>query len=137
MLNRPLFGLIAGTLLGAMDGLSALVSSPEVSGEIGGIVAGSTVKGLLAGLITGLIARRFKSPGAGMAVGLGIALLVTAPIAHLNATHYGNPSYYWKIILPGALVGAIAGFASVRYGRPAGEKKSPSSATSGAPLAER
>jgi hypothetical protein len=119
MLNRPLFGLVAGALLGVFDGLSALVSSPEVAGEIAGIVVGSTFKGLLAGLITGLIARRFESPARGLAVGTVVALIITLPIAHMNATHYGQPSYYWKIMLPGALVGAIAGFATVRYGRPA------------------
>jgi len=118
-LNRPLLGLLAGALLGVLDGLSALISSPEVSAQISGIVMGSSFKGLLAGLITGLIARRMKSPRLGLSIGLLVALVVTAPIAHLNAVHYGNPSYYWKIMLPGALVGAIVGFVIVRYGRPA------------------
>jgi hypothetical protein len=119
MLSRPLFGLIAGALLGVLDGLSALLSAPQVSGQIVGIVVGSTGKGLLAGLITGILSRRFASTGAGLGLGTLVALVVTAPIAHMNATHYGNASFYWKIMLPGALVGAIAGFATVRYGRPA------------------
>ncbi len=117
MLNRPLLGLAAGAVLGVLDGLSALVSSPEVSDQIGGIVMGSSFKGLLAGVIIGLIARKLRSPLAGLGIGTLVALAVTAPIAYMNATHYGQPSYYWKIMLPGALVGAIVGYVVTRYGR--------------------
>ena len=118
MLNRPVFGLLAGALLGVVDGLSALVSAPEVRDQIAGIVLGSSFKGLLAGLIIGIIARKLHSTNVGLAVGTVVALAVTAPIAHLNASHYGDASFYWKIMLPGALVGAIVGFVTVRYGRP-------------------
>jgi hypothetical protein len=38
-------------------------------------------------------------------------------VAHMNATHYGRPDYYWKIMLPGALVGAIVGYVVMRYGK--------------------
>jgi hypothetical protein len=116
MLNRPLFGLVAGILLGALDGLSALVSAPEVREQIAGIVLGSSLKGLLAGLIIGVIARKLKSRTAGLAVGTLVALVLTAPIAYMNASHYGDPSYYWKIMLPGSLVGAIVGYVVMRYG---------------------
>jgi hypothetical protein len=123
MLNRPALGLIVGAGLGALDGLSALLSSPEVAGQIGGIVAGSTVKGLLAGVITGAIARRFQAPRAGILVGLLVAAVITFPIAYLNATSAGRPDYYWKIMLPGALVGAIVGFVIVRHGRAAAPRE--------------
>ena len=123
MLNRPLLGLVAGVLLGALDGLSALVSSPEVADQIAGIVMGSSFKGLLAGLITGFIARKLSSTRWGVAVGAVVALVITAPVAHMNASYYGEPSYYWKIMLPGALVGAIVGFAVMRYGRPPKSKQ--------------
>ncbi len=118
MLNRPVMGLIVGAGLGALDGLSALVSSPEVSGQIAGIVVGSTIKGLLAGVIIGAIARKLRSPGLGLGLGVLVASIITLPIAHLNASHYGRPDYYWKIMLPGALVGAIVGYVVLRYGRP-------------------
>jgi len=36
MLNRPLLGLLVGAALGAFDGLTALLSSPEGSAGIGG-----------------------------------------------------------------------------------------------------
>jgi hypothetical protein len=117
MLNRPVLGLIVGAGLGALDGLSALVSSPEVSNQIAGIIAGSTVKGLLAGVIIGAIARKLRSPVIGLIVGIAVAAVITLPIAHMNASHYGRPDYYWKIMLPGALVGAIVGYVVLRYGR--------------------
>jgi hypothetical protein len=117
MLNRPLLGLLVGAVLGVLDGLSALVSSPEVGGEIAGIVMGSSGKGLLAGLVVGIIARKLASWRTGTLVGVGVAALVTLPIAHMNATFYGRSDYYWKIMLPGALVGAIVGYVVMRYGR--------------------
>ncbi len=119
LLNRPLLGLAVGAVLGVLDGLSALVSSPEVAGQIGGIVVGSSLKGLLAGVIVGVISRKLRSPAAGIGVGTLVASIITLPIAHLNATRYAQPSYYWKIMLPGALVGAIVGYAVMRYGRAA------------------
>jgi threonine/homoserine efflux transporter RhtA len=118
MLNRPLLGVLVGAGLGAMDGLSALVSSPEVRDQIGGIVVGSSFKGLLAGVLVGLIARKLRSSRVGVAVGVVVAAVITLPIAYMNATHYGRPEYYWKIMLPGALVGAMVGYVVMRYGRP-------------------
>src|SRR5512140_3633624 len=116
MLSRPLMGLVAGALLGVLDGLSALVSSPEVKDQIMGIVMGSSLKGVLAGVIIGLIARKLRSPITGLVIGTLVALVITAPIAYLNATQYGQPSYYWKIMLPGSFVGAIVGFVVTRWG---------------------
>jgi len=118
MLNRPLLGLLVGAALGAVDGLSSLVSSPEVSDQIAGIVVGSSLKGVLAGLIVGIVARKLHSSRVAVAVGVVVAGVITLPIAHLNATHYGRPDYYWKIMLPGALVGAIVGYVVMRHGRP-------------------
>jgi hypothetical protein len=117
-LNRPVLGLLVGGVLGIFDGLSALASAPEIREQIAGIVVGSSFKGLIAGLITGLIARKLASSRAGVLVGTAVAIVVTAPIAHLNAQASGQPSYYWKIMLPGALVGAIVGYVTMRYGRP-------------------
>lgn len=117
MLNRPLLGLLVGAGLGVLDGLSALVSSPEVSDQIGGIVVGSAGKGLMAGIIVGFIARKLSSSRWSTAIGVVVAAIITFPVAHMNATHYGRPDYYWKIMLPGALVGAIVGYVVMRYGK--------------------
>ena len=84
---------------------------------VGGIILGSCSKGLLVGLITGLVARKTGSTGRGVVVGVLAALALTIPIAIMNVRHYDNPSYYWKIILPGALTGLFVGYATVRYGR--------------------
>ncbi|MBK7859414.1 MAG: hypothetical protein IPJ65_12485 [Archangiaceae bacterium] len=94
-----------------------MISAPEVRAELPGIVLGSSLKGLLAGVIIGLIARRLTSPVTSLAVGVAVAAVITFPIAYLNVVHYGSASYYWKLMLPGAVVGAIVGYTVVRYGR--------------------
>lgn len=124
-MNRPVMGLLVGLVLGAVDGLSSLVSSPEVRDELAGIVLGSSFKGLLAGIIVGFIARKLQSTKVGTLVGVGVAAVITLPIAHLNAQHYGRPDYYWKIMLPGALVGAIVGYVVMRYGKAPGAVTEP------------
>ena len=127
-MNRPLLGLLAGAALGLLDGLSALVTSPEVSGQIAGIVLGSSLKGLLAGVIVGTIARKLQSSRLSTVIGVAVAGAITFPIAHMNASQYGRPDYYWKIMLPGALVGAIVGYVVMRYGKAPAAKTAPSAA---------
>ncbi len=119
-MNRPLLGVLLGGILGVLDGASALVTSPEVSNEIVGIVVGSTIKGLVCGLLIGAYARRARSTAAavgfGLVVGLGTALLV----AWISATQ-GKPAWL-EIVLPGAILGVVVGFATARYGAgPTGE----------------
>ncbi len=45
-MNKILLGLLLGTVLGAVDGLSAWFT-PAVRAQIVGIVVGSTIKGLI------------------------------------------------------------------------------------------
>jgi hypothetical protein len=102
--------MVLGGILGVFDGLTALVSAPELAPEIGGIIIGSTFKGVVAGLAIGLFARRVRSLALGilfgLAVGLALAYLVTL----------GNPpAYFWKIMLPGGVVGIIVGYATYRH----------------------
>jgi hypothetical protein len=111
-MNKPVFGMLLGGILGAFDGLTALISGgPEVPPMIGTIVAGSTFKGVVAGLIIGLVARKTQSTAmivmVGLAIGAFFAYLVTL----------GGP-YFWEIILPGSLVGLIVGFATAKYRTP-------------------
>ncbi|NNE44130.1 MAG: hypothetical protein HKN12_07965 [Gemmatimonadetes bacterium] len=121
-MNRPLLGLLLGGVLGSLDGSTAYFSAPELRPEVLGIVMGSAMKGLVTGLVTGFVVRRFGSFPLGALVGAVVALVLTLPIAHMNAQYYGNMSYYWKIILPGALTGLFVGYLTVRYGRPAAAK---------------
>lgn len=107
-MKKPVFAMLLGGVLGAFDGLSALLSAPETRPLIAGIVAGSTFKGVVAGAIIGLVAQRTRSMG----VLLGVGLVVGAFFAYLVTL--GQP-YFWEIILPGSLVGVIVGFATARY----------------------
>ncbi|HKN67156.1 MAG TPA: hypothetical protein VJW73_12830 [Gemmatimonadaceae bacterium] len=113
-MNKPVFGLVLGGILGIFDGLSALVSSPEVSSQIAGIVIGSTFKGLVAGVLIGWFAKKVNSLPLGVAFGLivGAALALPIAIMNSNALHH---NYYWQIMLPGSVVGLIVGYATQRY----------------------
>ena len=109
-MNKPVFGLLLGGILGIFDGLSALVSAPETAPQVVGIVIGSTVKGLIAGVLIGLFARKVKS----VPLGILFGLVVGGFLAFLIALMGGQ--YYLEIILPGSLVGIIVGYATQKYG---------------------
>jgi hypothetical protein len=113
-MNKPVLGLIVGGALGILDGLTALVSAPEVAPEIVSIVIGSMGKGLVAGLIMGFVARKVNNLGVGVVAGLIVGALLALPIAMIK-----NPNghvYFWEILIPGSIVGIIVGFATQRYG---------------------
>jgi hypothetical protein len=112
-----MLGLVLGGVLGIFDGLTAWFT-PEVRNQLMFIVMGSSFKGLVAGLITGFVARRVKSIPLGILAGLVIAAIVTLPFA-IGVNPETNKVYFWEIILPGSLVGAIVGFATQYYPRPA------------------
>ena len=118
-MNKPVLGLVAGGVLGVFDGLTALVSAPEVAPQIAGIVAGSMGKGLIAGVLIGWFARKVNNLGAGIAFGLVMGALFALPIALMPDATTGQ-TYFWEILIPGSLVGLIVGFLTQRYGtRPA------------------
>jgi hypothetical protein len=107
-MNKPVFAMLVGGILGVLDGLSALLSAPEVRPMLAGIVAGSTFKGVVGGLIVGLVAQRTQSTAIVVAVGL----IVGAFFAYLVTI---NEPYFWEIVLPGTIVGLITGFATAKY----------------------
>jgi hypothetical protein len=115
-MNKPVLGLVLGAVLGALDGASAYFY-PDVreNGMITGIVIGSMGKGLVAGLITGFIARKLSSVPLGILAGFATFALITLPIAMMKSdvTH---KVYFWEIIIPGSICGAIVGYATQRYG---------------------
>ena len=118
-MNKIAIGIGLGAILGAFDGLSALVSSgndPAVKAGIAGIVAGSTLKGVIAGVILGAFARRVHSVRAGVILGLVVGAALAALICLLQIAG-GQPPYWLAIMLPGTTVGLIVGFATQRYGR--------------------
>lgn len=108
-MRKPVFAMLLGGVLGVFDGLTALISAPQEAPNILGIVLGSTMKGVVVGLIVGLVARRSQSLAVGVAVGLAAGLF----FAYLVTL--GGP-YFWEIMLPGAIVGLIVGYATFKYG---------------------
>ncbi len=113
-MNKVLIGVIVGAVLGLLDGATAWFT-PEVRNEMLGIIIGSTVKGLIAGVAAGWFAAKVNNLWAGVAVGLLVQLALSYAVAAMQ------DKYYFEIMLPGAIVGAIIGFATQRYGRPARE----------------
>src|SRR5919206_4447947 len=113
-MNKPVFGLVVGGVLGIFDGLSALVSSPEVSSQIVGIVIGSTFKGLIAGVLIGWFAKKVNSLALGIVFGLLVGAALAFPIAIMNSNALHH-NYYWQIMLPGSVVGLIVGYATQRH----------------------
>lgn len=116
-MSKPLLGLLLGGILGIFDGLTALFT-PEAAPGIIGIVIGSTVKGIIAGVAIGYFARKVNSLALGILFGLGVGLLLAFLVALIpdpNGKHY-----YFEIMLPGSIVGLIVGFATQKYGKPAG-----------------
>jgi hypothetical protein len=111
-MNKPVFGLLLGGFLGIFDGLTAWFT-PAVRAQILTIVVGSTFKGLIAGICIGYFAKKVNSLGLGilfgLAIGMFLAFLVAA-IPNPAGTHY-----YFEIMLPGSILGAVVGFATQRY----------------------
>ena len=112
-MNRIAVGVLAGGVLGILDGLTAWFY-PEVRSQLAGIVIGSTMKGLVAGIAVGFFAKKVNSLPLGILFGLGVGLFLAFLVAAMpqpNGHHY-----YFEIMLPGAIVGAIVGYATQKYG---------------------
>ena len=114
-MKKPILGLVAGGVLGALDGLTALVSAPEVAPGIMGIVLGSMGKGLVAGVLIGWFARKVNNLALGVAFGLTMGALFALPFA-LGTDPNTGKQYFWEILIPGSMVGLIVGFLTQRYG---------------------
>jgi hypothetical protein len=113
-MNKPVYGMILGGVLGVFDGLSSLVSAPAVAPEIMGIVIGSTFKGVVAGVAAGYFARKVRSVPLGILFGLAVGALLAYGVVAMNVSA-GVPAYFWEIMLPGSLVGALVGWATQRH----------------------
>lgn len=112
-MGKPVFGLILGGVLGIFDGLTALISAPEIKSEILIIVAGSMVKGLLGGVIIGFIAKKLDNLLLGILTGALVTGVITFFIARMPASN-GN-IYFWEILIPGMIVGLIVGYATQKH----------------------
>jgi Na+/pantothenate symporter len=110
-MNKILLGLLLGAVLGIFDGLTAWFT-PEARSQVVGIVFGSMFKGLVAGLLIGLFARKVNSMPATVVFGTLVSLFFAFLVARMQG------KYYFEIMLPGAIVGLLTGYATQRYGRP-------------------
>jgi hypothetical protein len=108
-MNKIVYGLILGGILGVFDGLTAWFT-PEARSQLMTIVIGSTVKGIIAGILIGFFARKVNSLPLGILFGLAVGLLLAFFVAHMQG------KYYFEIMLPGGLVGLIVGYATQKYG---------------------
>lgn len=113
-MNKPVYGLLLGGALGILDGLTAWFT-PEVRAQLGMIVVGSTMKGVLGGLLIGMFARKVLDVQKGVLFGLAIGALLAYGVAAMPDE--SGKHYYWQIILPGSIVGAIVGYATQVYPR--------------------
>src|SRR4029453_9848484 len=104
-MKKLAFATILGGILGIFDGMTAWFT-PEVRNEIFGIIIGSTVKGIVTGVLIGIFAQRVNSLLWGTIFGLAVG----AFFAYLILL--GNPGHALNIMLPGSLVGLIAGDAA-------------------------
>jgi len=109
-MNKVLVGVILGAVLGLFDGATAWFT-PEARPMMLQIIIGSTVKGIIAGMAAGFFARKVHSTPAGIVFGLIVGLGLAYWVAAMQ------DKYYFEIMLPGAIVGAILGWATQRYGR--------------------
>ena len=111
-MSKPILGLLLGGILGVFDGLTASFT-PEVRHALLGIVVGSTMKGLIAGISIGFFSKKVHSLPLGILFGLGVGLLLAFVVAALPSET--GKHYYVEIMLPGAIVGAIVGYATQVY----------------------
>jgi len=114
-MSRVAVALLVGGTLGILDGMTAWFT-PEARPQIVGIVIGSMIKGLIAGVLIGWFAKKVNSLPAGIAFGLGIGLLLAFAVAAMPQP--SGKHYYFEIMLPGAIVGAIVGYATQKHRGP-------------------
>ena len=111
-MNKPLFGLLLGGALGVFDGLTAWFT-PEVRPELLSIVIGSTFKGLVTGVLIGFFARKVHSLALGAVFGLAVGMFFAYLVAAMPSST--GKHYYFEIMLPGSILGAVVGFATQKY----------------------
>lgn len=116
-MNKILVGVIVGAVLGLIDGATAWFT-PEVRDQMLGIIIGSTGKGIIAGIAAGWFARKVHSVPKGIAFGFFVGLLLAFAVAAMPSET--GEHYWWQIMVPGSILGGVIGWATQRYGRPAG-----------------
>jgi hypothetical protein len=107
---------LLGAVLGLLDGLGAF-AYPGVADQMTGIIIGSTFKGLVTGILAGFFAKKFESLPLGILFGLVVGFAFSWLVAVNQPPDASGRTYFYEIILPGAILGAIVGFATQKFGR--------------------
>ena len=118
-MSKLLMGVLLGGCLGIFDGLTAWFT-PEVRNQMLGIVMGSTFKGLVVGVLAGWFAKKVNSVLLGTLFGLAVGMFFAYLVAAMPSETGKN--YYFEIMLPGSILGAVVGFATQKY-QPAKERR--------------
>ncbi|BDC51152.1 hypothetical protein F183_A34680 [Bryobacterales bacterium F-183] len=115
-MSKPVAGLIAGIVLGLIDGATAWFT-PQVRSQLGEIMMGSAMKGMIVGLVAGWYARKVQSEKKGILLGAALGLFLAFLVA---AMPQPDGTHFWlQIMLPGFITGGIIGFLTQRCGAPA------------------
>lgn len=117
---KPIFGLILGAILGALDGATAAFY-PDTAGMVGSIIMWSGLKSLIGGAIIGFFAAKVNSLKWGIIFG-GIVGLILAYLVAMQPDPTTGKFYYAEIMVPGTMVGLILGWATQKYGKAAAKK---------------
>jgi hypothetical protein len=113
-MNKILFAVILGAVLGFVDGLTAAYEfgfGMKVL-TIGGL---SSIKSVVVGFLVGILARWVKNKMVLAGIGLVLALGIAYPVAIAPDADTGQV-YFMHIMLTGGLVGLIVGYATAVYG---------------------
>ena len=78
---------------------------------------------MIAGVCIGWFAKKVNSLPLGILFGLAIGMFLAYLIAAMPQPT--GKHYYFAIMLPGSLVGAITGYATQKYQKPAEARRSP------------
>ncbi len=109
---KPIFGLVLGAILGALDGATAAFY-PETASMVGSIIMWSGLKSLIVGLIVGICAAKIRSIPVVVVIGGALGLLFGYLVA---MTPTDGKYFYAEIMIPGTIVGLILGWATAKYG---------------------
>jgi hypothetical protein len=113
--TKPILGLAVGGTLGLLDGLSGFLE-PSLAPVMSSVITFSLLKGLIAGIAIGYFSKKVHSMALGILAGLAVAAVLSLLVI-LRA----GMVLFWDIMLPGMLLGIVVGFATQRFGRPAGD----------------
>ncbi len=108
-MKKSVLGLITGTVLGLLDGASAIFI-PEAREMLSFIIIFAALKGTVTGLLSGIASKKLKKTAPCVLVGGGIGLI----LSFLTALQSGS---FMDILVPGTVLGLVVGYVTAKWGR--------------------